>query len=149
MNEIQVKIADYKVTNNDNKLITLGLGSCVGVTLYSPITKVGGLAHIMLPDSTQFSKVTNIAKFADLALPAMLEDMLKMGVSRAGINYGAEKSLLDIGRRNIEAVKEQLHKLGLKLMAEDVGGNKGRTMIFDTKTGLVYIRTIGSPIIEI
>ena len=159
MNEIQVKIADYKIVKGPDKLITLGLGSCIGITFHSPIMKIGGMAHIMLPDSTQFNKVTNIAKFADLALPAMLEQMLRMGVTKASIqakiaggaqmfNYAAEKAILDIGKRNAVAVKDQLSKLGIKLIAEQVGGNKGRTMIFDTQTGSVTIRTIGSALIE-
>ncbi len=160
MNEIQVKIADYKIIKSPNKLITLGLGSCVGITFYSSRAKIGGMAHIMLPDSSQFNQITNVAKFANLALPAMLEEMLKLGISKTNIqakiaggaqmfNYNSEKSILDIGKRNIAAVKEQLKLLGIKLVAEEVAGNKGRTMIFDTQTGIVTIRSMGNPLIEI
>lgn len=155
--EIQVGIADYKVTLPPHRLITLGLGSCVGVALYDPVTKVGGLLHIMLPDSTQFSNVTKPAKFADTGILIMINDIERRGgrVGRltAKLAGGAqmfsgldEKFILNIGQRNSAMVRQILNKTGIRILAEELGGNRGRTMIFDTANGQVTIRSIGSPL---
>jgi len=155
--EIQVGIADYKVTVSPNRLITLGLGSCVGVSMYDPKVKIGGLLHVMLPDSTQFKNVTNPAKFADLGVPLMLNEMQRRGAFWGRITAkmvgGAqmftgfdEKLALNIGDRNIAMVKKILSKLGIRLVAEETGGNKARTMIFDTASGEVTIRMLGGAI---
>lgn len=152
--EIQVGIADYKVANSPQKLITLGLGSCVGVALYDSMSKVGGLLHIMLPDSTQFNNVTKPAKFADTGIPLMIEDIKRRGGNTtrltAKLAGGAqmfkgldEKFVLNIGQRNAAMVREILSKMGIRILAEELGGNRGRTMIFDTSNGQVTIRTIG------
>ncbi|WP_227767201.1 chemotaxis protein CheD [Zhaonella formicivorans] len=156
--EIKVGIADYKTARSPEQIITLGLGSCVGVTLYDPASKIGGLVHIMLPDSSQFQNRSNPAKFADLGIPLLLEEILKLGAKRFSLQAkmagGAQMfnfadksaSTLNIGRRNVEMAKDILGKLGIKLIAEDTGGNYGRTMILDTATGNVSIRSIGSPL---
>ncbi|WP_139904145.1 chemotaxis protein CheD [Clostridium thermarum] len=158
--EIRVGIADLNVAASPDKLITVGLGSCVGIALYDQQLRIGGLAHIMLPDSTQFNNVTNPFKFADLAVPLLLERLQKMGANprnlKAKIAGGAsmfsfsDKSMImDIGARNCSAVKTALQKLNIPLLAEDVGGNRGRTMILNTHSGLVQIRTVGLPAAEI
>jgi chemotaxis protein CheD len=158
--EFRVGIADLNVVASPGKLITVGLGSCVGIALYDQQLRVGGLAHIMLPDSTQFNNVTNPFKFADLAVPLLLERLQKMGANprnlKAKIAGGAsmfsfsDKSMImDIGARNCSAVKIALQRLNVPLLSEDVGGNRGRTMILDTQTGLVQIRTVGLPAREI
>ncbi len=153
--EIHVGIAELKVTRQPYRLITLGLGSCVGVTLYDPLTRVGGLLHIMLPDSTQFSTVTKPAKFADLGIPLLVSEIKRFGGRgsnlQAKLAGGAqmftgfnEKFALNIGERNIAMSRRVLKSLGIKTVAEEVGGNRGRTMILDTATGQVLIRTVGS-----
>lgn len=155
--EIQVGIADLEVTRQPNRLITLGLGSCVGIALFDPATKVGGLLHIMLPDSTQFNNVTKPAKFADLGIPLLVAEIKNFGGKvdnlQAKIAGGAQmfsglnsKFVLNIGERNINMTREILKKLGIKIIAEEVGGSKGRTMILDTINGLVMIRTVGAPL---
>ncbi len=153
--EIQVGIADLKVAREPGRLITLGLGSCVGVSLYDPMAKVGGLLHVMLPDSTQFSNVNKPAKFADTGIPLMIQELQKMGARvnrmQAKLVGGAqmfsgldEKMTLNIGLRNTEKSREVLLKLNVRILAEDVGGNRGRTMIVDTANGMVTIRTMGN-----
>ncbi|MCL6635396.1 MAG: chemotaxis protein CheD [Peptococcaceae bacterium] len=155
--EVQVGIAELKVAGQPHRLITLGLGSCVGVTLYDPVVKVGGLLHIMLPDSTQFNNVTKPAKFADLGIPLLVSEVTKSGAKLANLQAkmagGAqmftgmnEKFMLNIGERNIAMARQALRKLGIKILAEEVGGNRGRTMILDTVTGQVLIRTVGAPL---
>ncbi|MDD4334888.1 MAG: chemotaxis protein CheD [Desulfotomaculaceae bacterium] len=155
--EIQVGIAELKVTGQPDRLITAGLGSCVGLTLYDPLTKIGGLLHIMLPDSTLFSKVTKPAKFADLGIPLMVAEIKRrggwVGNLQAKMAGGAQmfsgandKFMLNIGERNIVMTRLILRGLGIKVLAEEVGGSKGRTMILDTANGRVLIRTVGTPI---
>lgn len=156
-NEIKVGIADCKTAKAPSRIITLGLGSCVGVTLFDPATKVGGLVHVMLPDSTQFKNKSNPAKYADTGIPLLLEMLLKMGARRyslqAKLAGGAQMfnfsdkagSTLNIGMRNVEMAKKVLKELGIKIFGEDTGGNYGRTMILDTNTGEVIIRSVGVP----
>jgi chemotaxis protein CheD len=153
--EIKVRIAEYKVTKGPNRLITMGLGSCVGIGIYDQyVTSFGGLAHIMLPDSRQFKKQSKLEKFADLAIPQMVQDLFALGIRKkhmvAKIAGGAsmfqysDKSLnLDIGSRNIKAVREVLIDLGIPIIAEDVGGNSGRTMILDLEDKTVQIKKVG------
>lgn len=153
--EIQVGIAEYKTAREPDRLITLGLGSCVGIGIYDPLLKIGGLLHIMLPDSTQFNNVTRPAKFADLGIPLMLKDLSRKGAKvrrlQAKLVGGAQmfsglggKMVLNIGQRNIEATRKLLKELDITILGEDLGGNKGRTMIVDTSTGIVTVRTLGS-----
>src|SRR5690554_7628240 len=73
--QLKVGISDYKIAQAPNELVTIGLGSCVGIALYAPKSKVGALSHIMLPDSATFSDTSNWAKFADLALPAIVKEL--------------------------------------------------------------------------
>ena len=80
---IRVGMADYKVGRAPASLISYGLGSCIGISLYDPQAKVGGLLHIMLPDSTQARPTDNPAKFADTGLPLMLQKVLELGASRS------------------------------------------------------------------
>jgi chemotaxis protein CheD len=158
--EIKVGIADMNTAFSPHRIITVGLGSCIGIALYDTRIKAGGLAHIMLPDSTSFNNVSNPLKFADLAIPMLLKDMEKMGANknniRAKIAGGASmftftdsRMNMDIGNRNSISVKNILNKFSIPLLNEDVGGNKGRTMIFDTQTGIVQIKTIGMGIKEL
>ncbi|MGH4141122.1 chemotaxis protein CheD [Clostridium sp.] len=158
--EIKVGIADLNVTFAPNRLITVGLGSCVGIAIFDKGLGIGGLAHIMLPDSLQFNKITNEMKFADLAIPILVENMIKKGAKlknmRAKIAGGAsmfnfpDKSIvMDIGNRNGIAVKNALKILSIPILSEDIGGNKGRTLIFDTTNGLLSIRTVGMGTVEI
>lgn len=158
--EIKVGIADLNIASSPNRLITVGLGSCIGIAFYDKIQGIGGLAHIMLPDSTLFTTINNPIKFADLAIPALLEKMEKLGVSKRNVkakiaggasmfNFSDKSMIMDVGNRNSIAVKTMLNKLSIPIISEDIGGNKGRTMIFDTTNGIVQIRTVGLGIKEI
>jgi len=139
---IKVGMADFKIGREPDNLISYGLGSCIGIALYDPATKVGGLAHIMLPDSTQARASDNPAKFADTCLPLMLNEMIKLGATKkrvtAKIAGGAQMftfanatDVMRVGDRNAEAVRFVLKKLELKILAEDTGGNYGRTVELD------------------
>ncbi|WP_059034363.1 chemotaxis protein CheD [Tepidanaerobacter syntrophicus] len=148
-------MAEYKAAKSPYSLITLGLGSCVGVTLYDNLTKVGGLAHVMLPDSTLSGKKDyNPGKFADTAIDVLIEEMLKLGASKnrmvSKIAGGAqmfqiksENNIMQIGKRNVEAVRNKLNQLNIRIIAEDVEGNYGRTIEFFCEDGRLAVRTIG------
>lgn len=157
--QLHVGIADFKITQAPNRLSALGLGSCIGILIYDQEHKIGGLSHIMLPDSHLFSNQHEInpAKFADLALPAMVSALRKAGAVgrlQAKIVGGAQmfKSIssspqLNIGERNIIAVEESLANLDIPIVARHVGGASGRTMIvdlitFDTTIRVVHAETI-------
>lgn len=148
-----VNIAEMKVMQSPAVLTCLGLGSCVGVALYDPKKKVGGLAHIMLPDSRVVKENSNLAKFADTAIDWMINEMITQGADRkkiqakifGGANMFPEltsQPQLMIGERNIKAVCEKLRHYSIPLLAKDIGGNDGRTIFFETETGLVIVRVL-------
>lgn len=150
---IKVGMADFKVSRSPATIISYGLGSCIGVSLYDPQTKIGGLLHIMLPDSKQSRATDNPAKFADTGIPLMLDEVLKMGASRsrlvAKMAGGAQMfafanatDVMRVGSRNLAASKEILQKLGIRLVGEDTGANYGRTVQIDLTNGVYTVKTI-------
>jgi len=151
---IQVGMADLKVATAPDKLVTAGLGSCIGVCILDWEKKIGSLAHIMLPSSLHAKNNQNKAKFADTAIVMVLEEMKKKGANVNGLvakiaggaqmfKFSGDSEILNIGRRNAIAVAENLDKHKIKLLAQDIGGNYGRTITFDIATGNLHIRTIG------
>ncbi len=154
---IKVGMADLNLCRDPDIITTLGLGSCIGIALYDPSTKIGGLAHIMLPDSTKMRNNSNIAKFADTGIEELLNRMLKAGAVRgrlvAKIAGGAKmfevSGLSDIGNvglRNAEASRAKLKQLGIRLVAEDTGLNYGRTVELHCDNGDYYIKSVGKPL---
>ncbi|WP_026476026.1 chemotaxis protein CheD [Alkaliphilus transvaalensis] len=154
-NMIKVGMADLKVVKEPDALTTLGLGSCVGIAIYDNLKKIAGLAHIMLPDSTLIKNNANKAKFADTAIEIMIDEMIKQGASMsrmtAKITGGSQmfsfgngsSDLMKIGYRNTVATKEILGKLNIPILAEDTGGNHGRTIEFYSVNGDLQVKTIG------
>ena len=159
---IKVSMADLKVCKYPDSLTTLGLGSCVGVALYDKATKVTGLAHIMLPDSTAIKNNSNIAKFADTGIVETVRLMEAMGASKSRIvakiagganmfqsNVAGAGSTMKVGENNVAACKKKLAELRIPIIAEDTGLNYGRTVIINSEDGVFTIRAIGKPIKEI
>ncbi|MDK2822087.1 MAG: chemotaxis protein CheD [Clostridia bacterium] len=153
MDVIKVGMADLAVCKAPQRLMTTGLGSCVGICLYDPITRVGGLAHIMLPDSTQARNNQNKAKYADTAIIETLENMITLSAEKNRIvakiaggaqmfNFIGTSSIMRIGERNVEAVKKHLKMHKIPILAEDTGGNFGRTINFNPDNGELHIKTI-------
>ncbi len=151
---IRVGMADMNICAAPDAITTLGLGSCVGIVLYDSVTKIAGLAHIMLPDSTQIRSNENVAKFADTGIDELIVMLEKKGVSKnrltAKIAGGAqmfalssENSMLCVGKRNVEATKNKLKSLGIRILAEDTGDSYGRTIEFYPETGELLIKTVG------
>lgn len=158
-NMIKVGMADLKVCPYPNAITTLGLGSCVGIALYDPVTKVAGLAHIMLPDSTQIRNNENKAKFADTGISELVSQMVKAGANKerlvAKIAGGAQmfafhnvnnSDMVRVGERNVESTKKTLKMMHIKLLSEDTGLNYGRTVEFYSETGDFLIKSVGKPI---
>ena len=126
MKMIKVGMADLNSCKAPEALTTLGLGSCIGIVLYDPQTKVSGLAHIMLPDSTQIKNNSNVAKFADTAIDQLIQDMEKLGASKRRLvskiaggaqmfSFGSTNDLMRIGERNAIATRKKLAELGIQL----------------------------------
>lgn len=160
-NYIKVGMADLNVAKSFGILKTTGLGSCVGVTLYDAITKVAGMAHVMLPSSDIAKEGSlNIAKYADTAIPEMIRKMEHLGavISRmeAKLAGGAQmfaftsnSDTMRIGPRNVESCKEMLKQFKIPLKAEDTGGNYGRTIEFDCASGILLVRSVQQGVKEL
>ncbi|WP_423189119.1 chemotaxis protein CheD [Alkalibacterium sp. f15] len=150
--QIKVGISDYKLTSAPNELATIGLGSCVGIALYAPKAKVGALSHIMLPDSSSFSDTSKWAKFANLALPKIVEELrvqtnetkilAKIAGGASMFSFTSESQTLQIGKRNIESVKATLKELNIPILSEHVGGKMGRSMFVDLNDFNVKVRMV-------
>ena len=151
---VKVGMADLNVCAPPDSIITMGLGSCVGVILWDPTSKVCGMVHVMLPDSKSISQNANRAKFADTGIEDLLDKVQLAGASRtrlvAKIAGGAQmfsvntkSPTLRIGERNVEAVKSKLSELRIRLVAEDTGDTYGRTVEFFPESGEYHIRAIG------
>lgn len=157
---IRVGMADLNITESPNVLITLGLGSCVGVVLYDPIKKVAGMVHAMLPYAGEMRDNSNIAKFADSGTIEIYNRLKYMGALQSRIvakiaggaqmfAFNQSNDILKIGYRNVVSAKETLGKLGVPILAEDTGGSIGRTIEFYTETGGLIIKTVGLGIKEL
>ncbi|MCR5310331.1 MAG: chemotaxis protein CheD [Lachnospiraceae bacterium] len=153
---IKVGMADLKLCISPDSVTTLGLGSCVGVAIRDPQTKVGGLAHVMLPDSTAIRNNINIYKFADTGITELVRIMEEAGAKRsrmvAKIAGGAQmfafqnkNDLVRVGDRNVEASIKKLKELKIPILAQDTGENYGRTVIFYPENGDFVIRAVGKP----
>ncbi len=153
MATLNVGMGDLKVAAPPDQLQTI-LGSCVGLVLFDPNAHLAALAHIMLPAS-DLPAPPLPGKFADTALPALIEQLQRKGASRgallAKIAGGAamfklkpaNETLLDIGNRNVARVKELLRAANIPLRAEHCGGNSGRKMLFDPATGQMTVTVMG------
>lgn len=141
-------------------LISLGLGSCIGIAIYDEVAKVAGMAHIMLPES-RGGNTSKPGKFADTAVCALVNELLRMGASKGRLKAkmaggaqmfalgGKGSSILSVGDRNVEATKRALSSLDIPLVAFDVGGNKGRSVEFRTDRWILIVKVIGSAVKEL
>lgn len=150
---IRIGIAEYKIARAPVRIITTGLGSCVGVCLWDPLLKIGGMVHVMLPDSSQARNVINQAKYADTGIKLLIEDLCLKGVPRSRLvakiaggaqmfNFPSAKGVIRVGEHNILAVKKVLEFNEITLLAEDIGGNYGRTIEFFTEDGQLHVKSI-------
>lgn len=156
-----LSLGEWAVTGDADALLTcVGLGSCVGVTMYDPIAKVGGMAHMVLPDSTAARATTVGAKFVDIAVPLLLGALEQAGAQtrRLRIYLAGGAQVLQttgsggaahIGDRNAEAARTRIAALGLSVAGEHLGGSRGRTMRLAISTGRVTVAVSGEQEVEL
>ncbi|HVO66762.1 MAG TPA: chemotaxis protein CheD [Syntrophales bacterium] len=152
MSEIVIGISDLKVSNDINDiLVTYALGSCIGVTIYDPVVKVGGLLHFMLPESSLDPQKAgeNPAMFADTGIPLLFKSCYKLGAEkkRMIVKVAGGASILDdsnffrIGQKNITAIRKLFWKNNILIDGEDTGSNYNRTISIHISTGKVFLKT--------
>ncbi len=149
-----VGISDMAVSGNPAEtLITYSLGSCLGVTIYDPVARVGGLIHCMLPLSSVDEKRAHAtpAMFVDVGVPLFLEKALRMGADKKRLVLKAAgcaqlldpEGLFRIGERNFALLRKLLWKNGILIKAQDIGGMVSRTVSLDVSTGKTFVRAQG------
>jgi len=149
---VVVGVGDVAVSNNTNVVIsTFALGSCIGIVVYDSEVKVGGLIHIMLPDSTLSpgKAEEQPAMFADTGVPLMFRNLMGLRVERrrlkafvaGGASVISGSDMFKIGERNIAAVKKMINTLGIPVIKADIGGVNNRTVHLNIGTGEVSLKT--------
>jgi len=150
-----VGVADMVASNDSSaEIVTYSLGSCLGLTIYDPVKKIGGLLHLMLPDSNIDAAKAASAPFmfVDTGVPRLFHAAYNLGADRSrlvvkvagGSQLLDQQGIFNIGSRNFDALKKLLAQNGLKLHAADVGGLSSRTLRLDLTTGLVTVKTPGA-----
>lgn len=154
-NKVSVNISDGRVSGDPEEVLaTYALGSCMGVCFYDPVAKVGGMLHCLLADSSKDTDDAraNPFKYADTGMRLMMEGLAARGAVKRRLVIklaGGAKVLstsgenFDIGKQNYLAVRKGLWKYGVMIKAEDVGGDRPRTMYLDIGDGSVLIRSRG------
>lgn len=156
---LRAGMAEIKLGGPGDQLQALGLGSCVGLIMLDKVNHVGGMAHIMLPDSqVNRSGMLQLGKYADTAVPELLARLLANGANRSRLLVkmaggaemfsfaGKDSPKLAVGQRNVEAIRQHLKSAGLRLDAEDVGGTHGRTLEVDLDKLEATIKIVGQMI---
>ncbi len=149
-----VNMGDFRVVVGTGRLAVRGLGSCVAVVLYDPTTSVGGIAHVMLPSHTLARGQAKPAKFADTAIPLLLSEVMRLETRRENVTArlvgGARMfetvvlaGALHMGERNVVACRTAIRETGLVIAGEDVGGHRGRSLLFDVRDGTIAVRMLG------
>jgi chemotaxis protein CheD len=150
-NETMVRMGEMAASRDPGHvLVSLGLGSCIGLALVDSRTGVAGLAHVVLPDSA--GRDDNLGRFADKAVPALLSQIERLGAVRPRVKavlvggasmFALGSAGLDVGPRNEAAVREQLKALRIPIAATETGGNRGRTIRVNVDSGRVTSREAG------
>ncbi|HPT83055.1 MAG TPA: chemotaxis protein CheD [Limnochordia bacterium] len=159
MAEVFVNMGQISSAKQSGILTTVGLGSCIGVTLHDDKAKVGVMGHIFLPRSRPNDPDAPPGKYADTGIPAMIDEALRLGASKSrlqaklagGANLFPNLNLhsASIGQQNIEAVTALLKQHGVPIVGQDVAGNHGRKMRFFVETGVVTVTAIGKDPVQI
>ncbi len=149
-----VGVSDMKVSDNpDSTIITYSLGSCIGVAIFDPVVKVGGILHYMLPESElDVNKAQkNPHMFADTGIPSLFKAVFKLGAKKhrmkiaviGGSQVLDQKGFFNIGKRNHTALRKMFFKNNVMIDYEDVGGTVNRTVRLEIKTGDIYNKISG------
>jgi chemotaxis protein CheD len=151
---VMVAMAEMHVIKGSGAFSCLGLGSCIGLCMLDPVTNVGGMVHVMLPETFPDRTADKLGKFANTAVPELMDQLVAAGAKKERLvcaiaggaqvfKFGTEgTNRLEIGRRNAEAVLTHLKSRGLSPRAQEVGGSLGRTMTLVIETGVVSVRTV-------
>lgn len=156
MSRLVVGMGDCEVSaNTGDVLITYALGSCIGLALYDPVNRVGGLLHFMLPDSNLDAAraAESPYRFADLGVPALLREICERGAERRRLRVAAagaaelmdQAEVFNIGKRNRAALHRILWKEGVLMSAEATGGTTPRTLGLEIGTGRCFLRAGSEP----
>jgi chemotaxis protein CheD len=150
--QIRVRVADFAVAAGDAVISTLGLGSCVAIAVYDTHARVGGLAHVLLPNESMSRDRANRAKFPATAVPLLLEEMRKLGARGPYIGklvggasmFGALLPIggVNMGQRNIESARRALVDAGVTIVAQDTGGGYGRSVFFHVTDGRLLVKSL-------
>ncbi len=152
--KIIVGIADMKVSNDSNTtLITYSLGSCIGVSIYDPSVRVGGILHFMLPDSAidpQKAK-QNPWMFADTGIPLFFKEAYRLGAEKkrlevkvvGGAQILDDSNFFNIGKRNYMSLRKIFWANHVLIHSEDIGGTVNRTLSLELSSGKVWVKTSG------
>jgi chemotaxis protein CheD len=152
-NDVRVKVADYAVRQGVHVITTIGLGSCVAIALYDRDTRIGALAHILLPSPSMSRETGNPAKFPETIVPLMLEEMRALGTRNARVSAkivgGASMfgqlvngTGINVGERNVIATRDALAAAGVPIIAEDTGLDYGRSVYFHLADGRLEVRSL-------
>jgi chemotaxis protein CheD len=144
-------------SNDPNaEIVTYSLGSCLGVTVYDPVKKTGGLLHLMLPDSRidPAKAAATPHMFVDTGVPFLFKTVFNLGGERSrliirvagGAQFLDDQQMFNIGGRNIQAFEEIIARNGLAIHTRDLGGYSSRTLRFDLGTGKISIHSPGCPL---
>jgi chemotaxis protein CheD len=150
----RVKVADFAVSRGEGIISTIGLGSCVAITIYDRQTRVGGMAHVLLPSEGLSRDKDNRAKFPATAVPLLVDEMRKLGargpftakIAGGASMFGAllPSGGINMGERNVLSSRQALSDAGIPLAAQDVGGDYGRSVYFHLDDGRVLVRSLKS-----
>ncbi|MFH1398078.1 MAG: chemotaxis protein CheD [Candidatus Omnitrophota bacterium] len=150
---IEVEMAQMAVDNAPARLVTRGLGSCLGITIYDPVKKIGGMVHAMLPD-IEIAKIrTNPARFVNSSIKKIVEELEIRGCLRRGLvakvfggahmfSFIVSDGSLNVGLKNVEMAESILNEMKIKIAAQETGGTFGRTIELNLDNGKVLIKTV-------
>lgn len=157
MKPLVVGVGDCKVTADPlSELVTYALGSCIAVVIWDPATRVGGLLHFMLPESSvdrQTQGREHPYRYADTGTPLLFRESYQQGANKrrlvvrlaGGAAVVDDNGLFNIGKRNYAALRKILWRAGVLIHAEDVGGSISRTVRLEVESGRMFVRTTGQP----
>jgi chemotaxis protein CheD len=155
-----VGVSDMKISSDvESVLVTYSLGSCIGIAVYDPVARVGGILHFMLPDSSidPVKADRNPYMFADTGIPRLFKAAYQLGAKKqrmkiivaGGAQILDQKGFFNIGKRNHLAVRKMFWKNNVMIDYEDIGGNVNRTVRMAVGSGKVWLKVSGREMVEI
>jgi chemotaxis protein CheD len=156
--QIIVGVGELACAEHPHVLVTQALGSCIGLALWDPMARVGGLVHVMLPTASDSALKGHPERFGSTAVPLLVRRLAEMGTPKRRIvarmaggaaMFGSDSGLGTIGTRNAAEVRAQLARLGIPIRGEDTGGSHARTIELHLDTGILLVRSYAFGLREI